>query len=138
MPIDRLDALSRVPLLAALSHAQLHELAGVFREQTFEEGSTVIREGERGARVLAFFVVAEGRATVTRDGKELAVLGPGDHFGEIALFNDVPRRATVAAATDLRCLAMSSWEFRPFVESHPEVAWRLLESMAERLAGDPS
>jgi CRP/FNR family transcriptional regulator, cyclic AMP receptor protein len=138
VPIDRLDALARVPLLAALSHAQLRELAEVFREQIFEPGSTVIREGERGARVLAFFIVMEGAATVSRGGQQIAVLGQGEHFGEIALFNDVPRRATVTASTELRCLAISSWEFRPFVESHPEVAWRLLESMAERLGTEPS
>jgi len=138
VPIDRLDALARVPLLAALSHAQLREVAEVFREQIFEPGSTVIREGERGARVLAFFIVVEGEATVSLGGQQLAVLGQGEHFGEIALFNDVPRRATVTASTELRCLALSSWEFRPFVESHPEVAWRLLESMAERLGTDPS
>jgi len=138
VPIDRLDALARVPLLAALSHPQLRELAEVFREQIFEAGSTVIREGERGARVLAFFIVVEGEATVSLGGQQLAVLGQGEHFGEIALFNDVPRRATVTASTELRCLAISSWEFRPFVESHPEVAWRLLESMAERLGTDPS
>ena len=138
MPFDRLDALARVPLLAALSHAQLREVAEVFREQIFEPGSTVIREGERGARVLAFFIVVEGEATVSLGGQQLAVLGQGEHFGEIALFNDVPRRATVTASTELRCLALSSWEFRPFVESHPEVAWRLLESMAERLGTDPS
>jgi CRP-like cAMP-binding protein len=138
VPIDRLDALARVPLLAALSHAQLRELAEVFREQIFEPGSTVIREGERGARVLAFFIVVEGEATVSLGGQQLAVLGQGEHFGEIALFNDVPRRATVTASTELRCLALSSWEFRPFVESHPEVAWRLLQSMAERLGTDPS
>jgi CRP-like cAMP-binding protein len=138
VPIDRLDALSRVPLLATLNNAQLRELAEVFRDQVFDAGSTIIREGERGARVLAFFIVVDGEAAVSRDGEQLAVLGPGEHFGEIALFNDVPRRATVTASTELRCLAISSWEFRPFVESHPEVAWRLLESMAERLANDPS
>jgi CRP-like cAMP-binding protein len=96
----------------------------------------LIREGERGARVLAFFIVVDGRVVVSVGGEERARLGPGDHFGEIALFHDVPRMATVTAATDLRCLAIGSWQFRPFVESHPEVAWRLLETMAERL-GDP-
>ena len=132
------DVLARVPLLAALGPAQLRDLAAIFREQVFEAGTTVIRQGERGARVLAFFVLVDGEASVTIDGKEVAVLGPGEHFGEIALFHDVPRRATVTAATELRCLALSSWEFRPFVENHPEVAWRLLETMAERLPENPA
>jgi CRP-like cAMP-binding protein len=138
MTEDRVETLARVPLLAAVGRPELRELAGIFREQAFEPGTTVIRQGERGARVLAFFVITEGEASVTMDGREIAVLGPGEHFGEIALFNDVPRRATVTAVTGLRCLALSSWEFRSFVESHPEVAWRLLETMAERTADTPS
>jgi CRP-like cAMP-binding protein len=51
----------------------------------------------------------------------------------MALFSDSPRAATVTATTDLRCLALSSWEFRSFVEAHPPVAWRLLETMAARI-----
>jgi ATP-binding cassette subfamily B protein len=139
-PVDeqRVDTLARTPLLAALSRPELRELAEIFREQVFEPGATVIRQGERGARVLAFFVVVAGEASVTMDGKEIAAMRPGDHFGEIALFHDVPRRATVTAVTELRCLALSSWEFRTFVEKHPEVAWRLLETMAERIADSPS
>jgi CRP-like cAMP-binding protein len=134
MAEQRVETLARIPLLAALGRPELRELAEIFREQVFEAGTTVIRQGERGARILAFFVVIEGEASVTIDGNEVAVLGPGEHFGEIALFHDVPRRATVIALTELRCLALSSWEFRTFVEKHPEVAWRLLETMAERLA----
>jgi CRP-like cAMP-binding protein len=131
---QRVETLARIPLLAALGRPELRELAEIFREQVFEAGATVIRQGERGARILAFFVVIEGEASVTIDGNAVAVVGPGEHFGEIALFHDVPRRATVIAFTELRCLALSSWEFRTFVEKHPEVAWRLLETMAESLA----
>jgi CRP-like cAMP-binding protein len=138
MPTDRIEALSRVPMLAGLDRTQLEELAGTFREHEFEAGSTVIREGERGARVVAFFIIVEGRATVSSGNNELAELGPGDHFGEIALVRDTPRRATVTAATGLRCLTIGSWEFRPFVEAHPEIAWRLLETMAERLGEAPT
>jgi CRP-like cAMP-binding protein len=72
--------------------------------------------------------------SVTVGGERRAQLGPGDHFGEIALFYDQPRTATVVAETDLRCFALGAWEFRPFVESHPEIAWPIMESMAQRLA----
>ena len=90
-----------------------------------------MREGERGARVLAFFIVAEGEVSVCRDGIEVARLGA--FFGEIGLFRDVPRNATVTAETDLRCYALSSWEFRPFVEAHPAIGWQLLAKLAERV-----
>jgi CRP-like cAMP-binding protein len=51
----------------------------------------------------------------------------------MALIDQGPRSATVVAATDLRCLALSAWEFKPFVEEHPSVAWALLEALAKRL-----
>lgn len=128
------DALSRVPLLEGLAPAELEELAVRFRELTFPAGATITREGERGARVRAFFVITAGTATVTKGGSTLATLGPGDHFGEIALFRDVPRMATVTADGELSCLALGSWEFRPFVDAHPLIAWQLLETMSVRLA----
>ena len=127
------DDLARVPLLACLDADDRARLAGQFREHEFSAGATVIREGSRGARVLAFFLVAEGKAAVLRDGDRQATLGPGDYFGEIALLRDVPRTATIVADTDLRCFAISAWEFRPFVEARPHVAWALLENLAERV-----
>ena len=130
------DALSQVPLLAGLERAELERLAGQLKEHTFPEGAAVTREGERGARVLAFFVIAEGSAAVVVGGERKATLGPGDHFGEIGLFHDQPRTATVTAETELRCFALSAWEFRPFVEANPEIAWPIMESMAQRLADD--
>jgi CRP/FNR family cyclic AMP-dependent transcriptional regulator len=130
------DALTHVPLLAGLERPALERLSALFKEHTFPEAAVITREGQRGARVLAFFVIAEGRAAVTVGGERRAALGPGDHFGEIALFYDQPRTATVVAETDLRCFALGAWEFRPFVESHPEIAWPIMESMAQRLAGN--
>jgi CRP-like cAMP-binding protein len=135
MATDRLDMLARVAALDGLSQPELRQVAEIFRELVFEPGSIVIREHERGARVLAFFVVVEGEAAVARAGEPLATLRAGDHFDEMALFSDSPRTATVTATTELRCLALSSWEFRSFVEAHPPVAWRLLETMAARLEG---
>jgi CRP-like cAMP-binding protein len=128
------DALTHVPLLAGLERAELERLSTLFKERTFPEGAVITREGERGARILAFFVIAEGSASVTVAGEQKAALGPGDHFGEIALFYDQPRTATVVAETELRCFALGAWEFRPFVESNPEIAWPIMESMAQRLA----
>ncbi len=58
---------------------------------------------------------------------------PGDSFGEMALIDEGPRSATIVAATDLRCLALSAWDFKPFVEEHPSIAWALLRTLARRL-----
>jgi CRP-like cAMP-binding protein len=134
VPSKAVDALSKVPLLEGLAPAGLEELAESFRELTFPAGATVTREGERGARMGAFFIITAATATVTKGGTRLNTLGPGDFFGEIALFHDAPRMATVTADGDLSCLALGSWEFRPFVEANPLVAWQLLETMSVRLA----
>ena len=88
--------------------------------------------------MLAFFVIAEGRAAVIVGGETKATLGPGDHFGEIGLFYDQPRTARVTAETDLRCYALGAWDFRPFVEANPEIAWPIMEGMAQRLGESAS
>ena len=62
-------------------------------------------------------------------GEHRATLGPGDHFGEIALIDDGTRSASIVAATDLLCYGMTPWEFRPFVEEYPQVAWALLRRL---------
>jgi CRP/FNR family transcriptional regulator len=66
-------------------------------------------------------------------GEVIRNLGPGDWFGEVALIDEGKRTATIVAGTDLRCRGMTAWEFRPFVHSHPEVAWPLLQTLAARL-----
>jgi CRP/FNR family transcriptional regulator, cyclic AMP receptor protein len=129
-----IDALRQVPLFAGCEGAELERLVGQFKEHTFSRGAAVTREGERGPRVLAFFVIAEGRASVAVGGETKALLGPGDHFGEIGLFYDQPRTATVTAEADLRCYALGAWDFRPFIEANPQIAWPILEKMAERLS----
>ena len=124
------DVLRNVPLFADLDQRELERLGGEFKERTFAEGSTVTREGATGA---GFFVIAEGNANVSIGGESKGTLGPGDHFGEIALIDDLPRSATITAATDLRCYGLTPWDFRPFVEEHPQVAWTLLQTLARRL-----
>jgi CRP/FNR family transcriptional regulator len=128
--IDTVDALQRVPLLAGLERKDLERLSRSFRERSFVEGDAITREGEEG---VGFFVIVEGSASVNVHGELKAALGPGDAFGEMALIDQGPRSATVVAATDVRCLALTAWEFRPFVEEHPSVAWSMLETLARRL-----
>ncbi|HMC06843.1 MAG TPA: cyclic nucleotide-binding domain-containing protein [Solirubrobacterales bacterium] len=127
---DIVDSLGRVPLFAKVKGRELGRLAKVMRESSFGEGETITIEGESG---VGFFVIEEGNATVSLKGEILRTLKPGDHFGEIALIDEGPRSATVTATTDLRCRGMAAWEFRTFVQGHPEVAWPMLQALVGRL-----
>jgi CRP-like cAMP-binding protein len=84
-----------------------------------------------GAGGIGFFVIEEGEAKVSVGGQERRRLGPGDYFGEVALLTDSPRTATIVADTELRCYGMTSWDFKPLVESHSSIAWKLLQAMAK-------
>ena len=125
-----LELLQRVPLFGDFDKGDLARLSRSFKERTFDAGSTVAGEGKTGA---GFFVIESGEAAVSVRGSERGSLGPGDYFGEIALIDDGARSATVTAVSDLRCYGLTSWEFRPLVESNASIAWKLLETMAKRL-----
>jgi len=124
------ETLARVPLFTGVKPKDLKKLGKRMAERSFNEGDEITTEGKSG---IGFFVIEEGNATVSRGGKIVRTLGPGEHFGEVALIDSGPRSATVVATTDLRCRGMSAWEFKPFVEDHPDVAWALLETLVGRL-----
>jgi len=124
------ETLGRVPLFARVKPKDLKKLGKRMTERSFGEGETITTQGETG---LGFFVIEDGNATVSRDGQIVRNLGPGEYFGEVALIDSGPRSATVIASTDLRCRGMTAWEFKPFIEEHPDVAWGLLETLVGRL-----
>ena len=128
---DTADLLAGVPFLAGLDRKHLERLARDFSERTFAAGSVAVREGDEHG--IGFFVVVAGEGTVTVGSKQVATIGPGDYFGEVALISDRVRTATVTATTDLKCLVMTLWDFRAFVQGDAEVAWKLLEHVGGML-----
>lgn len=124
-----METLRQVPLFSNLDEKDLDQLSRQMHERRFPEGAEVTTEGATGA---GFFVIVEGNADVSIGGEHRTTLGPGDHFGEVALIDDGVRSASITAATDLLCYGLTPWEFRPFVEDHPQVAWALLETLARR------
>jgi CRP-like cAMP-binding protein len=126
----RTELLRSVPLFSGLEKKDLELLANTFKERTFSPGEQIAREGDRG---IGFFVIESGSAKVSQGGQERGSLGPGDYFGEIALIDEGARSATVTAESELRCYGMTSWEFRPLVETNATIAWHLLQTMAKRL-----
>lgn len=128
---DTVRLLEGVPLLASLQTKDLQRLAKDFTERDFDAGSVIVREGDEHG--VGFFIVAEGEGVVTVGGKEVGKVGPGDHFGAVALISDRVRTATVTAVTPMRCLVMTFWDFRAFVRGDAEVAWTLLEHVGSLL-----
>jgi CRP/FNR family transcriptional regulator, cyclic AMP receptor protein len=122
------NLLERVPIFEGLDHRELERIAASMKERTFRAGDTVTTEGSGG---VGFFVIEGGEAKVTIGGEDRRRLGPGDYFGEVALLTDSPRTATIVAETDLHCYGMTSWDFKPLVESHGSIAWKLLQAMAK-------
>jgi CRP/FNR family cyclic AMP-dependent transcriptional regulator len=124
------ETLARVPLFAGVKERDLKKLGKRMQERSFSEGEVITTQGETG---IGFFVIEDGNATVSRNDEVVRNLGPGEFFGEVALIDEGPRSATVVATTDLRCRGMTAWEFKPFVEEHPDVAWSLLQTLVGRL-----
>ena len=127
---DLVESLKGVPLFAGVRDKELGRLVKAMRDSRFNEGEVITTEGRSG---VGFFLIEDGNATVSLRGEIVRTLGPGDHFGEVALIDEGPRSATVTATTDLRCRGLAAWEFKAFVQEHPEVAWPLLETLASRL-----
>jgi CRP-like cAMP-binding protein len=128
------EDLRRVRFLAPLKDRAIKRLASHMREMHAAAGEEVVTQG---GHAVAFFVILDGTATVLVKGSERGKLGPGDHFGEIALVlpdRVAARSATVRADTDMRLGTMAEWNFKAFIAEHPEVTWPLLVTLASQLA----
>ena len=124
------ETIARVPLFAGLERKDLERLAASFKERRYKPGDVIAHEGQGGA---GFFIVGEGEAKVDVGGRQVATLGPGDYFGEIALIDEGARTASVTADSDMTCYAMTLWEFRPIVETNAGIAWKLVQALAHKL-----
>jgi CRP/FNR family transcriptional regulator, cyclic AMP receptor protein len=126
-----IESLRRVPLFEDLDAAELRSVADLMNEANVPAGAVVTAEGGAGD---GFFVIDSGEAAVTVGGQPRAKLEAGDHFGEIALLTGADRTATVTASSDVRCYALTPWDFRTLVEEQPSIAWKVMQSMAARLS----
>jgi MFS family permease len=114
VPIEHLHLLRSIRMFAALGPAELERLATSADEESVGPGTAVCVQGETGER---FYLVERGTARVVRDGVDVASLGTGDFFGEIALLRDIPRTATVEAMGDLDLLVLQRGPFLDAIKS---------------------
>jgi CRP/FNR family cyclic AMP-dependent transcriptional regulator len=128
---QKVELLSRVPLLAHCSKSELARIAGLADIVGFREGETLMTEGKPG---MEAFVVVDGSARVTRSGRKLADLGPGDWIGEIALLSNVPRTATVVTTSPLQTLVLTRRGLSDLIHDVPSIGTKILAAVGERLA----
>lgn len=124
------ELLSSVDLFAGLKKKDLAKVVAASKEMTFAAGAVVTAEGDTDSR---FYVIAEGSARVTVNGRKRATLKEGDYFGEIALLDGGPRSATVVAETPLRTFTLAPWNFKPLLKENPDITYNILLGMCTRL-----
>ena len=121
--------LAEIPLFSSLSESDLEQLSSWFDAKTASEGVQLVGEGAPG---YSFFVLADGNAVVTANGAEMATLGPGDFFGEMAILGGGRRNASVTVTSPASLFVMFGTEFRRLQQAQPEVAQRLEDAMQRR------
>ena len=127
---EKLEHLRKVPLFARFGSKELERLGQLADE--IEVGLDRVL-AEQGAIGHEFFIVLDGRVMVLDGKTPIAMLGPGDFFGEIALLESVPRTATVRAEGIVRLLVVSHREFHALMDEFPSVRTAVLDAVAERL-----
>jgi CRP/FNR family cyclic AMP-dependent transcriptional regulator len=125
----------RAPLFMALDDASAASLRGSMDNVRLNKGAILFSEGDEGDHL---YVIVEGKlklGTSSGDGREnlLSILGPGEMFGELSLFDPGPRTSTATAVTDVRMLSLGHDKVVPWITQHPQVALELLARLAQRL-----
>jgi len=124
------DHLATVPLFSACSRKDLQAVAKRAEDVKVDAGKVLVSEGAAGAE---FFVILEGTAKVSRHGQEVATLGAGDFFGDLALLDRAPRNATITATSPMELVVLGQREFSSLIDEVPGFAHKLLAGLARRL-----
>ena len=125
----------KAPLFSALDEATAASVRASMVSLKVSKGHTLFKEGDAADRL---YVVADGKlklGTASADGREnlLSILGPGDMFGELSLFDTGPRTATVTAVTDAKLFSLAHDQVISLITQHPKVGLYLLKRLAQRL-----
>lgn len=129
------DVVRNAPLFTALDEAAAASLRGSMDSVKIAKGSVLFAEGDEGDHL---YVIVEGKlklGTSSGDGREnlLSILGPGEMFGELSLFDPGPRTSTATAVTDAKLLSLGQEKLIPWLAENPQVALQLLARLAQRL-----
>jgi len=122
--------LKSIWLFSSCTATELRKIRASLDATSVPAGKVLVEEGSLGRE---FFIIVEGTAAVTRNGKKITTLGPGNHFGEMAMLDRRPRSATVTSETGMDLLVMSQRQFSGLLESVPTIALKMLSALATRL-----
>ena len=130
-----LDVLRRSPLFAALDEQASAELLSSMTPLRMDRGDVLFHEGDPGDRL---YVITEGKVKLGRtsyDGREnlLAILGPGEMFGELSLFDPGPRTATATAVAETQLVGLGTESLHGYLVARPQASYTLLAALARRL-----
>jgi len=133
--VDKIECVARIPLFEGFPKRLLRKVSGLCVERRYREGQLLCREGASG---VGLFFIIEGRVEVfgiSRSGGErrLAVLGPGEVVGEMMILDNQPRSASVRSLEPVLCYLVPQWDFKRLMRDHPEIAVRLLPTLAGRI-----
>jgi CRP-like cAMP-binding protein len=129
------EVVRRAPLFTALDEAAAVSLRASMDTVKIAKGSILFKEGDDGEHL---YVIIDGKlklGTSSGDGREnlLSILGPGEMFGELSLFDPGPRTSTATAVTDAKLLSLSHEKVIPWLKQNPEVSLQLLTRLSQRL-----
>jgi len=126
----RTELLAACRLFSGVAPPDLVAVADRAVEVDFPANHVIARQGEIGT---GFFLVVSGAVRVIRGGEQVAVLGPGEFFGELSVLDGQPRVAQVVAIEPTRCLGLASWDFEQALLESPTLALSILRGLAARL-----
>jgi CRP/FNR family cyclic AMP-dependent transcriptional regulator len=122
--------LSKIWLFSTSSAKDLRTVRKALEEVTVPPGRVLCEQGTIGRE---FFLIMKGEASVRRNGRKVATLGPGQYFGELALLDRRPRSATVVSDNDMTLLVLGQRQFNGVLDAVPALSRKMLAAMATRL-----
>jgi len=117
-------------LLQGIPESEIRSIEKQVKIVRHPAGHEIVLRGEGG---VGFMIIKDGSVSVKTVKGRTRKLGPGDSFGEMALLDHEGRSATITADTDVTLASIPEWNFKPFLKEHPEVAYRLLQTLSRRI-----
>jgi CRP-like cAMP-binding protein len=122
--------LKRAKLFEGLPESEVRSITKQMKTVHHPAGHEIVVRGENG---VGFMVILDGTVSVSTVQGKTRKLGPGDSFGEMALLDHEGRSATIKADADVTLATIPEWNFKPFLKEHPEVTYRLLQLLSQRV-----